>query len=232
MILNRCIESIPTVLATDYDGTLAEGGVVASSTWEAVERWRATGRRVILVTGREFEDLAKTCPRLDLFDRIVAENGAWLAGPGGLNGRPLADRPPASFVEALRAAGVEPISVGQVIIAAWQPHELTIERVIRESGLPLRVIPNKRALMILPTGVDKATGLRVALAEMRVDPRVVAAIGDAENDIALFEAAGLAIAVANAWPTLKERANVVTSGERGAGVAEWIDSVLARSPGG
>ena len=222
----------PTVLATDYDGTLAEGGVVAPLTWDAVERWRATGRRVILVTGRELDDLAQTCPRLDLFDRIVAENGAWLAGPGGLNGRPLADRPPASFVEALRAAGVEPIAVGQVIIATWHPHELAIARVIRESGLPLQVIPNKRALMILPEGVDKASGLGAALKELEVSPREVAAIGDAENDLALFEAAGWSVAVANAWPTLKERADVVTTGERGAGVAEWINSVLAQSPGG
>ena len=221
-------ELTPTVLATDYDGTLAERGVVETSTWEAIERWRATGRRVVLVTGRELDDLAATCPRLDLFDRIVAENGAWLTGPGGRNGRPLAKRPPGSFVEALQAAGVEPISVGRVIIATWQPHEETIARIIRDSGLPLRVIPNKRALMILPQDVDKASGLRRALAELRVDPREVAAIGDAENDLALFEAAGWSVAVANAWPPLKERADVVTTGERGAGVAEWIDSILCQ----
>ena len=229
MMKNQRGEPTSAVLATDYDGTLAERGVVAAATWEAVERWRATGRRLILVTGRELDDLARTCPRLDLFERIVAENGAWLAERGGSTGRALADRPPASFVAALRAAGVEPISVGKVIVATWQPHEATIARIIAESGLPLRVILNKRALMILPDGVDKATGLRAALAELAVDPRAVAAIGDAENDMALFEAAGLTIAVANAWPPLQERADVVTVGERGAGVVEWIDSVLTRS---
>ncbi len=220
------------LLATDYDGTLAERGGVIASTWAALERWRATGRRLVLVTGRELDELRTVCNRLDLFDRVVAENGAWLAGPGGTEGRALATRPPDSFVASLRAAGVEPIAVGRVIVATWQPHEATINRIITDSGLPLRVIANKRALMILPEGVDKASGLRAALAELEVDPQAVAGIGDAENDLALLAACGLGVAVANALPVLKERADVVTQGERGDGVAEWIDATLARSSDG
>ena len=217
-----------TLLATDYDGTLAEGGAVADPTWRAIDRWKASGRRVVLVTGRGWDDLAGVCDRLDRFDRVVAENGGWLADPGRRSGRPLADRPPGSFVEALRAAGVGPIAVGRVVVAAWQPHAATIDRVIRDSGLALRVIANKRALMILPEGVDKASGLRAALADLGVAASAAAGIGDAENDEALLDACGLAVAVANALPSLKARADVVTRGERGAGVAEWIDAALAR----
>lgn len=219
------------LLATDYDGTLADRGVVAASTWAAIGRWRDSGRRVVLVTGRDRDDLAATCDRLDLFDGVVAENGGWLGGPGGRDGRPLATRPPDSFVEALRAAGVGPIAVGQVVVATWQPHGATVAAVIRESGLPLRVIANKRALMILPEGVDKASGLRAALADLGVDAGAVAGIGDAENDAALLDACGLAVAVANALPALQARADLVTRGEQGAGVSEWIDATLARSPG-
>lgn len=230
--MDRPAVPAPAVLATDYDGTLADRGVVAPATWAAIGRWRATGRRVVLVTGRAMDDLAATCDRLDLFDRVVAENGAWLTGPGGRGGRALAERPPDSFVAALRAAGVAPVAVGRVVVATWQPHEEAIRALIRASGLPLRVIANKRALMILPAGVDKASGLRAALADLGVDPGAAAGIGDAENDEALLDACGLAIAVANALPALRARADVVTRAGRGAGVAEWIDAALAGPPGG
>ncbi len=217
------------LLATDYDGTLAEGGLVTGSTWVAIERWRASGRRVVLVTGRELDDLASTCPRLDLFDRVVLENGGTLFDPASNLERPLAAPPSARFVEALRASGVEPISVGRVVVAAWQPHESTIRAVIEAMGLPLRVVANKRALMVLPEGVDKASGLLVALDELGVPPREVVGVGDAENDLALFDASGLAVAVANALPEVKARADFETLGARGVGVAELIDELLAQS---
>ena len=99
-------------LATDYDGTLAHRGEVDEATFAALARLRESGRKVVLVTGRELDELTKVCPRLDLFDRVVAENGALLYRPAWLESKVLAERPPESFVEALRARGVTPISVG------------------------------------------------------------------------------------------------------------------------
>lgn len=224
---NRAMSSRPIrILATDYDGTLATYGVVAASTWAAIERWRGSGRRVVLVTGREPDDLAAICPRLDLFDRVVAENGGWLSHPAGETGRPLASRPPDRFVEALRERGVGPISVGRVVIGTWEPHGSTIEAVIREFKLPLQVIANKRALMILPDGVDKASGLRAALLELGEAVEGVVGVGDAENDAPLLAVAALGVAVANALPSLQAQADFVTLAERGDGVAELIDALL------
>ena len=214
------------VLATDYDGTLAAGGVVAAATWEAVERWKAAGRRIILVTGREVADLRATCPRLELFDRVVAENGGWLSHPAAGTGRPLATRPPARLVEALRERGVGPISVGEVVVATWEPHASTVAAVIRELDLPLQVIANKRALMILPIGVDKASGLRGALVDLGEGIEGVVGVGDAENDAPMLAVAALGVAVANALPSLQAQADHVTRGERGAGVVELIAALL------
>src|SRR5690242_4216014 len=105
------------VLATDYDGTLAERGVVGGPTWAAIERLRATGRRAVLATGRELEELFEVCPRVDLFDRVVAENGALIYRPGDRTVEMLGPRPPDAFIRALMARGVGPISVGRVIVA-------------------------------------------------------------------------------------------------------------------
>ena len=150
-------------LCTDYDGTLATDGRVFPETVAALERLLASGRRVVLVTGRELDDLKKVCPRLDLFEYVVAENGALLYHPATGEETPLAQRPPESFVALLRQRGVGPISVGRVIVATWEPHETLVLATIRDLGLELQVIFNKGAVMILPGGVNKATGLAQAL---------------------------------------------------------------------
>src|SRR5919201_972037 len=112
-------------LATDYDGTIATHGAVDETTLDALRRLRNSGRRLILVTGRQLGDLQAVFPHLDLFERVVAENGALLYRPEDHEETALADPPPRSFVEALRARGIEPVSCGRVIVATWHPHETT-----------------------------------------------------------------------------------------------------------
>src|SRR4051794_40025131 len=115
------------VLATDYDGTLAHHGAVDAATRESLERVRATGRKLVLVTGREIPDLEKTFAAcgmpIDLFDSVVAENGALVYQPATKHTRLIGEPPPPAFAAALRARGVGPISEGQVIVATWEPHE-------------------------------------------------------------------------------------------------------------
>ena len=64
------------VLVSDYDGTIATGGQAETAALKAIERLRTSGRRVILLTGRRIDDLLSACPRLGVFDYVVAENGA------------------------------------------------------------------------------------------------------------------------------------------------------------
>lgn len=218
-------------LATDYDGTLATNGLVEDVAVAALERLKRAGRRRILVTGRELDELLAVFPRLDLFDRVVAENGGVLYRPERREESRLAEPPPALFVEELRRRGVGPISVGRTIVATWQPHEPLVRAVIDELGLDLHVLLNKRAVMILQAGVDKATGLKVALDELGLSARRVVGVGDAENDQAFLALCGRSAAVANALPMLKQTAALVTVGGHGAGVAELIDRLLADDPG-
>lgn len=214
-------------LATDYDGTLATGGEVAPSTLAALRRLKQSGRRLILVTGREYDDLARVFPQFDVFDRLVLENGALLIRPDTHERRALATPPPPAFAARLRAAGIEPLSVGEVIVATWEPHQQTVLDTIRDLGLELQVIFNKGAVMALPSGVNKATGLAHALVDLEISPHNVVAVGDAENDHALLDACECGVAVANALPMLKQHADWVTRGARGAGVEELIAALLA-----
>lgn len=214
-------------LACDFDGTLASGGRVREPTVAALRELRYSGRRLLLVTGRQVPDLCAVFPQLELFDGVVAENGAVVYRPQSRETHVLCGPPQPRLVAELAARGVEPLAVGEAIVATWEPHERTVLEVIRVLGLELQVIFNKGAVMVLPSGVNKATGLRAALAELRLSPRNVVGIGDAENDHAFLGACECGVAVASALPTVQESADHVTAGANGAGVEELIRGLLA-----
>jgi HAD superfamily hydrolase (TIGR01484 family) len=222
-------------LACDYDGTIAHDGQVDEATVEALQQVRQSGRKVILVTGRELDDLILACPRLDLFDRVVAENGALLYRPSTREEKLLADPPPEEFARELKRRGAERVSVGRVIVATWEPHETTAVEVIRDLGLELQVIFNKGAVMVLPSGVNKATGLNAALLELGLSAHNVVGVGDAENDHAFLHTCECSVAVANALETLKQHVDWVTTKGHGAGTSELcralIDSDLSHIEG-
>jgi hydroxymethylpyrimidine pyrophosphatase-like HAD family hydrolase len=80
--------------------------------------------------------------------------------------------------------------------------------------------------MILPTGINKETGVREALASLGLSEANLIAVGDAENDHALLNHAALSVAVGNALESLKEDADLTMKQEEGAGVSELIEHVL------
>nr|WP_290226151.1 HAD family hydrolase [Trichocoleus desertorum] len=214
-------------IASDYDGTLATNGQVSETTLAALQRLRKSGRKLILVTGRHLDDLFQVLPQIDWFDCIVAENGALLYWPSNREEQLLGDRPPEAFIQALQKRQVEPLIVGRVIVATWQPHEAAVWEIIKDLGLELQIILNKDAVMVLPAEIDKAVGLKAALKRMELSLQNVIGFGDAENDHAFLDICGLSVAVANALPEVKARTHWVTQGSRGDGVVEVIDQLLA-----
>lgn len=213
-------------LAADYDGTIAHDGAVAKATLAALQRFKESGRRLVLVTGRELPDLKRVFPELGIFDKVVAENGALLYTPASEEEKPISTAPSPDFVKALKKRGVKPLSVGHCIVATWEPHQASCLEVINDLGLELEIIFNKGAVMVLPSGVNKATGLAAALKELGLSPHNVAGIGDAENDHAFMRACGLSVAVDNALPAVKDTADLVTKGKRGKGVEELVGKLI------
>src|SRR6185437_15971815 len=216
-----------SALATDYDGTIAQHGDVTETTHAALECWKEAGRKLILVTGRELPDLQKVCPFTKLFDCIVAENGALLFWPATGKKTLLAQPPPANFIESLRAHGVSPLAFGEAIVATQEQNKSVVLEIIEELGLKLKVILNKGALMVLPTHVDKATGLTAAAEAMSTALADIAGVGDAENDQVFLSLCGYSAAVGNALAFLKKQAHYVTKATHGAGVEELIEKLLA-----
>ena len=174
-------------LALDYDGTAASDGKLSDAASSAIERLRTSGRRVVLVTGRRVGDLLQVLPRSTLFDLIVAENGAVIYDPQSREEIPLAAPLPARFAERLRERGVAPLEEGAVVVATHDPHGGVMLEVIRELGLEIHVIFNRGAVMALPPGINKATGLDVAVRRFGMSRHEVVGIGDGENDHSLLE---------------------------------------------
>jgi hydroxymethylpyrimidine pyrophosphatase-like HAD family hydrolase len=214
-------------IATDFDATLATEGRVFPETLAALAQAQASGRTLILITGRELQSLQDVFSELDLFDIVVAENGALLYQPATNRERLLCKSTPNGLLTELRRRGVKPLSAGRCIVATTVPHETTVETTIRDLKLRWDIIMNRESVMVLPHGINKGTGFAAALADLGLSPESVMGIGDAENDHAFLRMCGLSVAVANAIPELKKEVQLVTKAERGAGVEEAIQHLLS-----
>jgi len=214
------------LLATDYDGTLAHDGEVNGNTLSAVSRLRASGRKLVLVTGRHLPDLCKIFPHLNLFDRVVVENGGVLYRPQSREEKMLCDPPNPRLLDLLTKKNV-PFSAGRTIVATWRPYDAAVLAAIRDLDLDLQVIFNKESVMVLPSSVNKRTGLQAALDELGISTHNVVAVGDAENDLPILRMSACGVAVANALPSVKQEADLVLEKPRGEGVSELIDALIS-----
>lgn len=211
------------VLACDYDGTIADHGHVSRKMAAALARVRQSGRKVMLVTGRMLPDLRHVCPEVDeMFDAVVVENGALLYMPSRREVRLLGAAPEPALVDGLKRRGV-PLDIGSSILATLAPFAEECIAAIRDAGVERTLVFNKGALMLLPGGVTKATGLEAALGTLGYSVHNVAGVGDGENDHAFLSICEFAIAVGDAVPALKDRADYVTREPASRGVMQFIE---------
>jgi hydroxymethylpyrimidine pyrophosphatase-like HAD family hydrolase len=208
-------------LACDYDGTLASQDRIGPQARAALERAREAGLRLVLVTGRTFFDLTRVCDCLELFDAVVAENGAVLYWPRSQTLRDQAPAPSSRLLAELDRRGIA-YQVGRVVVDTARTNEPGVREALEATGVALDLVYNRAFLMLLPHGVSKGTGVRHVIRDLGLSFHDVLGIGDAENDAELFDACGYTACPADAVPALKARADWVFPGANGAGVAQAI----------
>ena len=208
-------------LACDYDGTLAFEDRIGPAVREALGQARKAGLYLILVTGRTFFELTRVCDCLELFDAVVAENGAVLYYPGSAmirdQGPPVPDR----LLAELDRRGIY-YQVGRVIVGTGRGDEGAVKEVLAAAGVTRDLIYNRAALMLLPAGVSKGSGVQQALRVLGLSPHDVLALGDAENDLPLFDACGFSGCPGDSLPAVRERVDWVFPGAHGDGIAAAI----------
>ena len=95
-----------SVLALDYDGTIAHNDRVPPAVLDAIADARRRNLTVILVTGRTLDDLRRVAGELDFVDGVVAENGSLVHFPGSGHTTILAPLIPRAFVARLEQLAI------------------------------------------------------------------------------------------------------------------------------
>jgi len=216
-------------IAIDFDGTLTEGGRPDESVLASLAEARDAGMALLLVTGRVVSDLLHVFPDAEQwFDVIVGENGAVIRTDSVSHA--LTAPVPLELDAPLVERGVF-FQRGQVLLACNSEDELLVLEQVRRLGADCQLIRNREALMVLPSGVSKGSGLLGALEELAISYHSTIGIGDAENDLALLRHCELGVAVGNAVESLKRQADIVLTAIAGEAVADFLrNRVLAEAP--
>jgi HAD superfamily hydrolase (TIGR01484 family) len=208
------------VMAFDFDGTLAVNGDVSPEVETALEQCRASGHVLFLVTGRRFETVALGHLG-ELFTGVVWENGSVLSHTAsGETFLPFGQLD-LRLLKAMEDAGI-PFERGLAIAATWTPHDQALWRILSTHGGTTSIEYNKGAVMVLPPGATKGSGLERLLALCGLSPRNLAAFGDAENDLSMLTLAEVSVAVGDAVPAVIEISDVLAKAPGPQGVLEIL----------
>jgi hydroxymethylpyrimidine pyrophosphatase-like HAD family hydrolase len=215
-----------SVVALDYDGTIAENGVVHDEIHAVIGELRHRGIIVVIVTGRRLSDLRAAAGDLRCVDAVIAENGAVFAIPGSGHATAFGLPPSSRFIETLQQRGI-PFAQGECIVDADAQFAGSLLQTIRDLELPLVLAFNRGRVMVLPQGISKATGLRDGLAMLRLSLHNTLGIGDAENDHELLRACEVGAAVNWGSACLKATADEIVEGSGPEAVAQYLRRVFA-----
>ena len=212
------------VLAFDFDGTLARDGAVPSSLQETLTKLHNAGFALFLVTGRRYNGL--NLPWLNhLFEGIVWENGAVVS-------RTATQEVylPFGYIEPTLIVELEdrhiPLENGMAIVSTWSQHLDQVWEAIRAWGGDAMIVHNKGAVMILPAGAAKGSGLEYLLRLCGYSPRNVIAFGDGENDVSLLQMGEMGVTVSDGVARLKEFADMVADGPGPQGIQAFLEQHL------
>ena len=215
------------VVGIDVDGTLFDGTGVAPAAAQALQRARAEGHLLVVVTGRRWEDLQGVLGGLlDLFHIVVGEEGAVIVDVATGVVRLLSDPVDPGLVTALQQAQVTALAVGRVVVGAPVGFAGQVAAARDAVGSNLRMVTNKASVALVPPGCDKGSGLRAAIEALQARHAPIVAIGDAENDLPMFAIATHSFAVANADEAVRRAGIRLTTRSFGDGVAEALASVF------
>ena len=119
-----------------------------------------------------------------------------------------------------------PEAFAKIVFGSESPSDVAaLEHLLRTHALAdgFDFIQSEPTLFeILPKGVGKGVAITQLAKHLGVDPTHTVAIGDYNNDISMFEAAGLGVAVANASPDARAAADCITVSNEEHAIARVI----------
>jgi hypothetical protein len=213
----------------DIDGTLTTPAHrIDPRVFDWLPEWPAP---VVIATGKSFPYPVALCHFLGIPERVIAENGGVVCADDHLafqGDREVAE----AAIELFQERGGD-LGWGTVDTTnRWRESEVAAsmdadEALLREvaAEFDLEVVDTGYAYHMKTPGVEKGDGLEAVAELLGLDPTDFVAVGDSENDVSLFEAAGEAHAVANADDRALAAADHVTDGSYFDGTQSVLESV-------
>jgi len=220
------------VFAVDIDGTLTEngGGMVHLGALGKLRYLQNMGYNVIYVTGRSSIEAYVLAVFGGTTRIAIGENGGVIT-IAPQEHRLLARKEKCIegyevLKKNLNGVKIKPVFPRMTEVVLLRTFDLKEgQKILDEYNLPLYLSDSKYAFHINEKGINKAVGLKEALAALKVEPNQVVAIGDSETDIPMYNICGFSIALDHADDTVKAQADHVVAGREGAGLVEAIDFV-------
>lgn len=226
----------PRAIAVDIDGTITDyNKILHLEAIEALRRLEDAGIPVILATGNV---RAITYG----LSRFIGASGPMVCENGGVVWHPSWDEP------IVRADGARAKKCAQdmakhididpegITTNAWRESEWCLFKhedldavndwVSNSEYSDLAVVKTGFAIHLMEPHLSKGEGLKVALQNMGLSPDDILAVGDAPNDIPMFELVGHSVAVGGCFNSLAEVASVVSPYPHGDTFKPLVDAIL------
>jgi phosphoglycolate phosphatase (TIGR01487 family) len=229
---------IPKAIAVDIDGTLTdEDKVLHTGAIRALRKLEAAGISVILCTGNVRAIVYGLWRFINLSGVMVCENGGVVWHP---DSEPLirADGGKAKDAAKWLSTKIEGLDAQGITTNAWRESEWCLksdedlsairDRLANSEWSNLSVVRTGFAIHLMEPWINKGEGLAKALEIMNISPRDVLAIGDAPNDISMFELVHHSIAVGGSFSALKQVANIASDLPHGATIEPVINEIIER----
>jgi len=230
-------------LAVDIDGTLTRGDGTAAVDPRVFEPLRETDT-VVVCTGKVLQNAVSLCRYVGIRANVVAENGGLTYTEATVGDDEYGDLRMHGAGEAARRFAEE-FSTNREGGLGWGEDDLVnrwreTERAValgHVSRDEVEEVAERHGLVVLDTGyayhvkspdVDKGKGLVEVADALGKDAEGFVAIGDSENDVDLFDAAGLSYAVGNADELAREAADEVVEAEYADGFLEAYEKAPGR----
>jgi phosphoglycolate phosphatase (TIGR01487 family) len=230
----------PKIVAVDIDGTLTDGKKqLDPNAIIAVRRLEAAGIPVVLSTGNVRAITYGLWRFLNLSGPICCENGGvlWHNSWGGPIVR--ADGSEAKLAAnwlAERIDGLDPdgIQTNQWRESEWclfpdEDLEAVQHHIQSSEWSHLSVVRTGFAIHLMEPHLSKGTGLEVMFEKMGWSPEDLLCVGDAPNDLPMFEFAHWSVAVGGAFEVVQQAADVNSPLPHGATFGPLVDAILSEN---
>ena len=225
------------MIVFDIDGTLLDMDGFQPELIPLIREIENMGIAVSLASGRTLPNVTPIQQVLAVSGFAIGENGGMVWDTkAGFPIRCLADGTRARDAAKWLATQIEGLDPKGIETNRWRETEWCLldtenyekmRDTLKESQWPdLQVVPTGFAVHITAKELNKASGLKVAFEQRGINPSKVIAVGDAANDIPMFQMCGFAVAVNDEFKGVKEAADYSTKAKGTSGTIEFLQQFI------